>query len=255
MNNLRSFTSRMIGAIGRGLGLITLALAVLLSVLAWAYLYENTDGNVTGFVEFRDVGSNCTLADDGDEQKLSWTSALVESEADYRYNGSAFGDINLSVSSDYSVSYPNNLTIYLGARVQTTGSFPTNGYFFGNTGTSSNMALWTPQTITWGSSTRTACSKTGVLGMSWSGTGADTEIKIFSENNTVGAFSNPSTSTFSTGQLAVGSKYTSTFNAGYVTFDNYFVSDTAPTPTATPTESKGRKIGLGGFWNNVLGDW
>lgn len=232
---LRSFTSRMIGAIGKGLGLITLALVVLLSVLAWAYLYENTDGNVTDFVEFRDAASNCTLSDNGDNQKLAWTAVLAESIGAYRYNGSAFGDINWNVYSEYTVSYPDNLTVYLGARVQTTGSFPTNGYFFGNTGTSAYRALWTPQTITWGSSTCTASTKYGVMGMSWSGTGANTEIKIFSGNNTVGAFSNPSTNTYSTGQLAVGAKYTSSLNAGYVTFDNYFVSDTAPTPTATPT--------------------
>lgn len=235
---LRGLTSRVFPARGVGWGATVLTLALfLLAVIAWAYVYENTDGNVTDWIELKDAVPNCTLAQDGSSQKLSWTSVLAESEGVYRYNGASWGSIDASVASGYSVAYPNNLKIYLGARVQTTGSFSTNGYYFSNTGTATNKDVWKPVGITWDSSTVTACAKDGVLGMAWRGTGANTEIKIFSGTNTVGAFSGPSTSTYSTGQLAVGSKYTSTFSAGYVTFSNYFVTDQEPTmtPTATAT--------------------
>lgn len=237
MNILRNFTSRWSKAAkSGGWGATVLALAVLLLAgRAWATtLYSNSDGDVTDWTEIYDPAAQFTLTDGGNYQVLSSTKTNTNWGA-YRYAGQTWDNYYFQVKvTDATANYPSQ--VCFGVRVQTTGSFPSNGYWF--THAYRATGNFSP-TISWGTVTiNNACAfNSGTTPkFAITGSGSATTIEISIGGTIYYQASNPST-VFNSGTVGTG-EYVNYYLQ--IWFDDLLVEDivlSTPTFTTTPTDT------------------
>lgn len=246
-NILRNFTSRWSkSAKGGGLGLTTLALAVIMlagKAWAWSEAYSNTHGGTADWTEAYDSAGKFALTQYSTSHRIDASSNAVEVWGGYKLTGiAAQTDFIYRLDMyDYS-TYPRSMKDHVGLRVQAAGSFPTNGYYFYCTGAATESGYWQPTGCTWGSVTNTAYGGAYVWGrydFRITGSGWSTVVTVFdSIGRTMSAFTNPSLN-LASGTVAHGYS-TCNYYSGYCTRSNIYVYDLSAIPASSGLKPKGK---------------
>lgn len=245
--NLRHFTSRWSKyAKGGGLGSTVLALAVFLfSTFALAVtLYQNSDGNVTDWIEVYDPNANHNLTDAGNYQKYAASSNAV-SYARYQYGTQTWTNYYFQVK--YVSQYFLGGTQYIQVGVRCSGvqtGNPQMGYWFQHnigTGLWQTAAGGLPPSWTVVLSNSCTISDGSVIKVQVIGSGVATTVSIYVGTTKYYEVTSPG-ETYDTGSCGIG--MATNYASAYIYMDDLLVesidvstpTDT-PTPTATTTQT------------------